>query len=88
LFSYQPPRSNQDARELAEGAALQLPEPPAGCGEEQKVSKNKILMKIRNKMYEAFLSLCFKEIMCFQERIIGICEPKYLQIRRKISKSL
>lgn len=39
------------------------------------------------KIYEAFLSLRFKEITCFQECIIGICEPKHLQIRSKALKS-
>lgn len=38
-------------------------------------------------MYEVFLPLHFKEIFCFQECIIGICEPKYIQIGRKALKS-
>lgn len=60
----------------------------------QAVEMNRKFQKIKfwgtpeMNMYETFLSLCFKEMRCFQEHIIGICEPKYLQMRRQALRSL
>lgn len=57
---------------------------PASSAEEQKASENQILMKTRNKIVlKGKCSFCFKELMHFPERTIGISEPKYLQIKKE-----
>lgn len=63
---------------------LQLSELSASCGDQQKASKNKTLMKTRNKsVWKGECSFCFKEIKHFPEHIIGTSEPKYLQIKKE-----